>query len=379
MYFCNRKYTNSSINMKHFGLFLLLLVVLVSCIESPKMPRVELKTMTLNARDLVIDYPVSASLSGEQDVQILPQVSGKLQKINVTMGQEVKQGQVLFVIDQVQAQADLRNALASLKVSQAQAATAKIELESKLDLRQKNIVSDIQVRKAQNEYATAVAMVEQAEAVVTNARQVLSFTTVVSPCNGIVGELPYRVGSVVGPDMAQPLTIISNNRRIYANMAVTERELLDAFHTVSSNSDDLLKLLPHVRLRTADGRIYDHEGYIESISGVINKTTGTMSVRAIFPNEGGTLRSGGAAEILIPDSLKGVVVIPQVATYELQNKVFAFKVENKLAKSVEIRVSPLNNGQEYVVLSGLKSGDVIVAEGAGNIHDGDSISYTMKM
>lgn len=365
--------------MKHFGLFLLLLVVLVSCIESPKMPRVELKTMTLNARDLVIDYPVSASLSGEQDVQILPQVSGKLQKINVTMGQEVKQGQVLFVIDQVQAQAELRNALASLKVSQAQAATAKIELESKLDLRQKNIVSDIQVRKAQNEYATAVAMVEQAEAVVTNARQVLSFTTIVSPCNGIVGELPYRVGSVVGPDMAQPLTIISNNRRIYANMAVTERELLDAFHTVSSNSDDLLKLLPHVRLRTADGRIYDHEGYIESISGVINKTTGTMSVRAIFPNEGGTLRSGGAAEILIPDSLKGVVVIPQVATYELQNKVFAFKVENKLAKSVEIRVSPLSNGQEYVVLSGLKSGDVIVAEGAGNIHDGDSISYTMKM
>lgn len=364
--------------MKKSLLMMSLLGMLVSCVEQPKMPHIELKTMTLEEQDLVIDYAMSASLTGEQDVQILPQVSGKLQQINVTMGQAVRKGQVLFVIDQVTAQADLRNALASLKVQKAQAATAQIELESKQDLRAKNIVSDIQVRKAQNEYTTALAMVEQAEASVTNARQVLSFTTIVAPCDGIVGELPYRVGALVGPDMPSPLTVISNNSRVYANMAVTERDMLDAFHTVASQ-EEILKRMPKVRLRTADGRIHDQEGYIESVSGVINKTTGTLSLRAIFPNDNGTLRSGGAAEVLIPDSLKGVVVIPQVATYELQDKVYAYKVVDKLAHSVEIRVSPLNNGKEYAVLSGLKAGDVIVAEGAGNVQEGDSVSYTMNM
>ena len=365
--------------MKKTILLLSLMAVLVACQQpEEKTVDVEYATMKVKKQDITQHYSCSASLQGEQDVDIIPQAAGTLMEIKVKPGDHVSRGQVLFVINQVPSQAELRVATADVKVARAAAATAKMNLESKRYLKSKNIVSDIQVKKAENEYATALASIEQAEARVTNAQQNLSFTRVTAPCDGIVGEIPYRVGALVGPEITTPLTIVSNNKRMFANIALTEAALLQ-FMEQSPNvsAEQALKALPPVQLRTSIGSMYPQEGRIESLSGVINRTTGTMSARAIFPNPNGMLRSGGVAEVILPVSMKGVIVIPQSATTTLQDKTFVYKVVDNKAVGVEVSVAATDDNQNYVVLKGLNEGDVIVKDGAGNVTEGEEIKFKM--
>ena len=363
------------------AIFLLPLAALfVSCMPDVKLPKVEYKTVEVKAQDVTLHYSFSASLRGEQDVDIVPQVSGTLLEVRVKPGQLVKAGQAMFVIDQVPAQAELRMAQADVQVAKASSATAKMELESKRDLRAKNIISDIQVKKAENEYATALAAIEQAEARVTNAKQSLSFTVVTAPCDGIVGDLPFRVGALVGPSNPVPLTTVSNNKNIIAMMSLTERDLLQFFDGNDSTSlDEAIKQLPKVQLRTSIGKIYEHEGTVTNVSGVINQSTGTMTVRAYFPNPSGKLRSGGAGEVVVPVDVKGALIIPQAATYALQDKIMTYKVVDNKAQGVEVKVIPTDDNQNYIVTSGLKAGDVVVADGAGNIKEGEEVSFQMTM
>ncbi|MCF0195811.1 MAG: efflux RND transporter periplasmic adaptor subunit [Bacteroidaceae bacterium] len=357
-----------------------LTALFMACTPDIKLPDVEYKTMTVKKEDVTLHYSFSASLRGQQDVDIVPQASGTLTAIHVKPGQKVTKGQTMFIIDQVPSQAELRVANADLKVAKAQAATAKIELESKKDLYNKHVVSDIQVKKAENQYATALASIEQAEARVTNASQNLSFTVVKAPCDGIVGDLGYRVGALVGPNIMTPLTVVSNNDNVYAYVSLTERDLLTFFSEKKDMTvDEALKKLPKVQLRTSIGEIYDEEGTIESLSGVINRTTGTMTVRAIFPNPNGILRSGGAAAVVVPMECKGVLVIPQEATTSMQDRVMAYKVVDNKAKAVQVQVIPTDDNMNFIVTDGLKEGDVIIAEGAGNVKEGEEVSFEQKL
>ncbi|MCF0160466.1 MAG: efflux RND transporter periplasmic adaptor subunit [Bacteroidaceae bacterium] len=351
--------------------------LLMACGSDVKPVKVEYKTLKVEKQDVTLHMNFSASLQGQQDVDIVPQVSGTLMEIKVKPGEKVKKGQPLFVIDQVPAQAELRVANADVKVATAQAATAKMELESKKDLRSKNIISDVIVTKAENEYATALAAIEQAEARVTNAEQNLSFTIVKAPCDGVVGEIPYRVGALVGPSIMTPLTTVSNNTFIVANTTITERDWLNIFEEVDSISTKDMESMPKVQLKTSIGTIYSEEGYIESYSGVINRTTGTITVRAIFPNPNGVLRSGGSGEIIAPNEYKDVIVIPQGATTSMQDRTIAYKVVDNKAKAVAIKVISTDDNQHYIVTEGLKAGDVIIAEGAGNVTEGEEVSFQM--
>ena len=361
--------------MKKLILAALAMPLLVSCMPEVKQEKAQFKTLKVTTQHVTTHYSFSCSLRGQQDVEIIPQASGTLMEIKVKQGQQVHKGQTLFVINQVPSQAELRMAEAEVQVAKARAATAKMEMESKRDLNSKDIVSAIQGKKAENEYATAIACIQQAEARVTNAKQTLSFTVVTAPCDGIVGDIPYRVGALVSPSIVTPLTTVSNNTNIVALMSMTERDMLQFLESNDSvqKINDILKMLPKVQLRTSTGTMYSEEGVIESISGVINSATGTMGVRATFPNPNGVLRSGGAGEIVIPYEVENAIVIPQVATYSMLDQTFAYLVVDGKAKAAPIKVMPTDDNQSFIVLEGLKAGDTIIAEGAGNVMEGEEI------
>ena len=212
----------------------------------------------------------------------------------------------------------------------------------------------------------------QAEAQRVNAANNLSYTVVTSPSDGIVGTLPYKVGALVGPSTPQPLTTVSDNSEMYVYFSMTENQLLNLTREYGS-IDNTLKNMPDVQLRLNDGSVYDEAGRIEAISGVIDTSTGSVQLRAAFPNKGGLLHSGGAGSIILPVNYTDCIVVPQVATFELQDKVYVYKVVDGKASSAMIDVEKISNGREYIARAGLVPGDVIVAEGVGLLREGTPI------
>lgn len=342
----------------------------VACGQAPAtMPPAQYAVMSVETTDRDIPATYSAAVRGRQDVAIYPQVGGTISQLLVNEGGYVRKGQTLFIIDQVPYKAALQTAEANLSAAKAQVSTAQLIYDSKKELHDKNVVSEFDLMTAQNNLLTAEAQVAQAEAMRVNAANNLSYTVVKAPSNGIVGTLPYRVGSLVSAAMPQPLTTVSDNSIMYVYFSMTENQLL-ALTRQYGSIDATLRNMPNVQLQLSDGSIYDIEGRIESISGVIDTSTGSVQCRATFANQGGLLHSGGSGNIILPRSFKNCIVVPQSATFELQDKVFAYKVVDGLAVSQMLDVEKISNGTEYIVKSGLNVGDVIVAEGAMMLRDG---------
>ena len=341
----------------------------VSCGQAPTaMGPAEYAVMTIatTAREIPINY--SATIRGRQDIAIYPQVSGTIFELCVNEGQTVSKGQPLFIIDQVPYKAALQTAEANVAAAKAGVATAQLTYDSKKELYAKNVVSQYDLLTAENTLLTAKAQLAQAEAQRVNAANNLSYTVVKAPANGVVGTLPYRVGALVSASIPQPLTTVSDNSDVYVYFSMTENQLLNLTRQYGSIANTL-----NVRLVLNDGSVYDRTGRIESISGVIDTSTGSVQLRAVFPNADGLLHSGGAGSVIVPNIHKDCVVVPQVATFELQNKVYVYKVEDGKATSSMIDVEKINNGREYIVKSGLTPGDVIVAEGVGLLREGTPI------
>lgn len=236
----------------------------------------------------------------------------------------------------------------------------------------KKVVSSFNLQTTENEYLTAKAQLAQAKAQEVNARNNLSYTEVKSPSNGVIGMLPYRVGALVSSNMSQPLTTVSDNATMYVYFSMTENQLL-ALARQYGTIDKAVENMPAIQLQLNDGSVYEEKGKIESVSGVIDKETGTVGVRAVFPNASRLLHSGASGNVLIPSVYKKCIVIPQGATVQLQDKILAYKVVDGKAVSTLIKVAPVNDGKEYIVLDGLKAGDEIVADGAGMIREGTQV------
>ncbi len=330
----------------------------------------EVMTIAPTSRTLSTSYP--ATIKGRQDIEIYPQVSGRLMELCVSEGQHVKKGQPLFIIDQVPYEAALKTAEANVEAAKASLANAQLTYESKQALFEEEVVSEFDLNTAKNALLTAQAQLAQMEAQEVNARNNLSYTVVTSPSDGVVGTLPYRVGALVSSSIPQPLTTVSDNSVMYVYFSMTENQLLDLIRQYGSK-DKALAQMPTIQLRLSDKSMYAHEGKVETISGVIDQSTGSVSIRAAFPNQEGLLHSGGAGNVVIPQQRDNVFVIPQAATYEIQDQTYAYKVIDGKAVSTLIRVSRVNGGQEYIVESGLAEGDVIVAEGAGLLREGMDI------
>ena len=345
----------------------------VSCGQAPTaMGPAEYAVMTIATTDREIPINYSATIRGRQDIAIYPQVSGTIFELCVNEGQTVSKGQPLFIIDQVPYKAALQTAEANVAAAKAGVATAQLTYDSKKELYANNVVSQYDLLTAENTLLTAKAQLAQAEAQRVNAANNLSYTVVKAPANGVVGTLPYRVGALVSASIPQPLTTVSDNSDVYVYFSMTENQLLNLTRQYGSIANTL-KNMPDVRLVLNDGSVYDRTGRIESISGVIDTSTGSVQLRAVFPNADGLLHSGGAGSVIVPNIHKDCVVVPQVATFELQNKVYVYKVEDGKATSSMIDVEKINNGREYIVKSGLTPGDVIVAEGVGLLREGTPI------
>jgi len=334
----------------------------VSCGQAPTARgEAEYSVMTISTSDVTIPSTHSATIRGRQDIAIYPQVSGTISKVCVKEGEVVRQGQLLFIIDQVPYKAALQTAKANVAAAEASVATAQLTYDSKKELFAKNVVSQFDLQTSQNNLLTAKSQLAQAEAQLVNAANNLSYTEVKSPSNGVVGVLPYRVGALVSASIPQPLTTVSDNSDMYVYFSLTENQLLDLTREYGS-MDKALAALPNVQLVLNDGSLYSQEGRIESISGVIDTSTGSVQLRAVFPNPGRLLHSGSSGNVLLPHIYKNVVTVPQVATFELQDKKFVYKVENGVATSQNITVSPQSDGKNFIVTAGLTPGEVIVTK-----------------
>ena len=328
--------------------------------------------MEVKAADKELSTSYSATIRWRQDIDIYPQVSGTIEKLCVTEGQTVRRGQLLFVIDQIPYRAALKTAVANVEAARAAMATAELTYNSNKELYAQKVVSEFSLKTAENTYLTAKAQLTQAEAQEVNARNNLSYTEVKSPSDGVVGALPYRVGALVGANLPYPLTTVSDNSDMYVYFSMTENQLL-ALTRQYGSMDEALKNMPEVELILNDNSVYNKKGVIESISGVIDRQTGTVMARVVFPNESRLLHSGASGTVVVPSIYKDCIAIPQGATVQMQDKVVVYKVVDGKAVSTLITVAGINDGREYVVLSGLQSGDEIISEGAGLVREGTQV------
>lgn len=323
--------------------------------------------VTVKATDADLNTSYPATIKGQQDIEIRAKVSGHITRVLVDEGATVRKGQALFEIDRTQYAAAVKAAEAQINVVKSQIATQELTVANKKMLLDKAIISKYDYDMATNSLESLKAQLAAAKAQYLNAKDQLSFCTITSPSNGVVGEIPYRVGSLVSASTVEPLTTVSNIAKMYVYFSMTEKQLL-GLSRESGGVNEAITKMPAVRLMLADGSEYGNPGVISAISGVIDQATGSVQIRADFDNAGHILRSGGTGSVLIPTHASNVIIIPQKATYEIQDKKFVYTVgkDNK-AKSTEITVLPQNDGKDYVVTSGLKAGDRIVVEGINKL------------
>jgi len=316
-------------------------------------------------------YP--ATIRGVQDVEIRPKVSGFITKLLVKEGQRVAAGQLLFVIDSETYQAAVRQAKAAVSSATAQLNTAKLTYDNSQKLFNSNVIGQYELQTAQNTYENAKASLAQAQASLASAKETLSYCFVKSPTSGLVGSLPFKVGALVGPTSAQPLTTVSDNNTMEVFFSMTEKDVLDMARSVGGVKESL-STYPTVKLKLADGTIYSQPGKVTKMSGVIDSSTGSVSMVAHFSNPDHILRSGGSGSIVVPKVTSNAIVVPQDAVAQVQDRYFVYILgKNNKVKYTEIKISPDNDGQTYVVTSGLKVGDRIVLKGITALTDGAEI------
>jgi membrane fusion protein, multidrug efflux system len=339
------------------------------------MPTPGYKVITLQPRSATLNTDYPASIQGLQNIEIRPKVDGFVEKIYVDEGSVVKKGQLLFKIKAPQYEQDVRTARAGVQTAEADVNSATLQVNKVKPLVEKDIISHYELESAQYTLQSKQAALAQAKAALVNAEVNLGYTTIVSPVDGVIGSLPYKLGSLVSSTTADPLTTVYNTATVYAYFAMNEKQLLN-FSRDSTNTSFRSRLnnMPPVTLILSDGTTYEHKGKVETVNGLINTATGSANFRAGFVNPKGLLRSGSSATVRIPTVIKDAIIVPQDVTYELQDKRFIYLIDDKnKVKNVAITVMDKTPGQFFIVTSGLKSGDRVIAEGANNLKDGTQI------
>lgn len=324
-------------------------------------------TVTVEPATADLSTAYAATIKGKTDVEVRPLVSGFITKVCVDEGDFVRKGQTLFTLDQVQYQAAVDQAAAAVNSARTAVETSRLTAANKQKLFDKNIISEYENQLAKNQLAQSEASLAQANAALTNAKKNLSYTVVTAPSDGFVGSIPNREGSLASPSMVQPLTTVSDNSDIYAYFSLNEKDILEMTDGGKKSLNQAIAEMPAVQLMLSDGTVYPETGQVATVSGVINNTTGSANVRARFKNLNGMLRSGSTGQILVPVHMDSVILIPQKAAFEVQDRKFVYTV-NDSSKTVTtpITVAPQNDGQSYIVTSGLDKGQRVVVEGVGN-------------
>ena len=360
-----------------WGLVLSTMLGLTACGgDIPQVVQTSFETLTIKKSDIEVPIKFSAKMKGQTDVTITPQVSGQLMKICVKEGDQVKMGQVLFIIDQRSAQLELESAEANLQAAIAQENSAKLEYESNKNLFDKKIVSSYMLNNSENAYKQAQAAVAQAKAAANRAKVNLGFCTITASVSGVIGEIPVRAGDQVSP-MTQ-LTILSGNTSMYAEISVTEA-IIESMVREGVKKADLEKILaklPDATFIMKSGTEYPHKGRVASMTGVVNSATGSLTAKVSFPNPDGHLYSGIQGTVVMNFAEKGVIVIPQNAVVRLQDKSQVYKVKaDSTATAIDVTTEDTGNGKEFIITSGLNPGDKIVTTGANNVTEGQKVLF----
>ena len=361
---------------RYIGILAASLVVLLiaSCGEDKKKTHEAAKyeTLVVSEKDMTLDRQYSARMTGRQIVEVRPQVSGCIMRICINEGDAVRKGQTLFVIDQVPYRAALEVAVAARKSAEARLATARMNYENETKLQEGQVVSQVSVQTMRNALLEAESALAQAKAQEVNARNNLSYTEVKSPVSGVASMIPWHVGSLVNSNIAEPLVTVADDSEMYVYFSISENQSLDLIAQYGS-IESFISKAPAVRLKLNNGQDYDQQGRISAVSGTVDAQTGAVTLRATFPNSSGLLHNGGSATVVVPTHRTNCIVIPQEATYELQNRMFVYRVVAGKTKATPIKLFQQNNGKEYIVEEGLNVGDTIIAEGAGLLKEGVEI------
>jgi membrane fusion protein (multidrug efflux system) len=333
------------------------------------------KSAEVYAGSATIFYSFPATIEGEQNVEIRPKVDGFIQKIFVDEGATVHKGQPLFELRNPQYEAAVRSAAAAVKIAEADVQTAEMDVEKVRPLVERKIISDYELKSKQYTLNSKKASLASAQAELVNAKVNVGYTYLISPSNGVIGSIPYKVGSLVSSTSANPLTTVYNTNNIYVYFSLNEKQLLEFSRTVKGTTiKEKLATMADVSLILADGTEYPAKGRVVTASGLISTETGSVSFRANFPNTLGLIRSGSSATIKIPVNMENALLIPQNATYDMQGQKFVYTLSGKDSTvNTGIRVSANPVGNLYVVESGLKKGDKLVVEGVGNLKPGMAI------
>ncbi|MDR2283859.1 MAG: efflux RND transporter periplasmic adaptor subunit [Sphingobacterium sp.] len=362
-----------------FKLWLLSFVLLASCGQNEKggdfnngPMEVPISTITKSNVELKKEY--AASLEGISNVEIRPQVSGYLTKIYVEEGAYVRQGQVLFKIEDRIYQEQLRNAQAVLMSAQANLVNVKIDLDRKKELVKSNIVSDLQVKEAEAAYQAALGTVGQAKSAIESARINVDFSTIKAPLNGFVGRFNYRLGSLLAPTNPEAITVLSDNRQIFAYFSMGENEFIRFQRQYAGDTmDEKLKKVDDVALKLSDGEGYEHTGRIDAVEGQFNKGTGAITLRARFDNPKAFLRSGNTGKIILKEQLTDAVLVPIASTKSIQEKLFVFVVD-KEGKAQQTPITAVGKvGQDFIVSDGVEVGDKYVVRGFDRLQSGTAV------
>lgn len=353
--------------------FLAVSALLFSCQEKTvQQPIPEYAVMVIEEEPVIVKNSFPAIISGYQDAEVRSNVSGTIIKKHIDKGDMVKKGDLLFEIDHAPYQADYNMALANVNSAKINVETAKLTAVNKTNLYEKGIISEYEKKLADNQLESAEAQLQQAEAKLEQARINLDYSYVKSPNDGVIGDIPFSVGSLVGSTTSEALTTVSQIDRIDADFSINEKLML--YYTSKGGVKDILKYMPEVELKLADGTTYEHKGTITSVSGSLDTKTGSASMTATFPNPAKILRSGATGVIFIPREIYNARLVPQNATFEMQDKKFVYIFNDSITEMREIKVDNLTYEQNYIVTEGLETGDVIVIEGVGS-----SVKNGMKM
>ena len=331
----------------------------------------EFPVVAVGTSSTTIQSTYPANIKGVQDVEIHPKVQGFIVQINVKEGQTVSAGQVLFVLDNATFQAQVRQAQAQVNTATASLNTAKLTYENSQKLHASGVIGDYELQSSKNNYESAVAGLAAAQASLASAQESLSYCFVKSPAAGVVGSLPFKVGTLVSA--SNTLTTVSNISSMEVYFSMTEKDVL-AMGKNAGGLTGAIEAMPAVKLKLADGTEYGQEGRVTKMSGVIDAGTGSVQIIAVFPNPEKVLKSGGSGAIIIPKSNTDAIIIPQSCVSEVQDKKFVYILDkdNKV-KYTEIKVDPQNDGNNYIVTEGLKTGDKYVTNGITKLSDGMEI------
>lgn len=352
---------------------------LFGCAEKPATeiaaapPALPVISISQSAETTYLEYP--AAVQGAVDLEIRPQVSGALEQVLVNEGALVHAGQPLFKINALPFVEQLNNAKANQRAAEAAVLNAQLEVDKLIPLVQNKVVSDFQLKTAKTAHQIALANVAQAKASVGTAQINLGYTLIKAPVSGYIGRLPKKQGSLVSPADPIALTNLSDVHEVHVYFSLGEADFINfKAKYPSATTAGNLKNLAAVSLVLSDNSVYAQQGKIDMIDGQFDKNTGSITLRASFPNASGLLRSGNTGKVRLSLEHQNAMLVPQSATVEVQDKVFVYTVDaqNKVAKQ-PIKVIG-TSGTNYLIKEGLKSGDRIVSKGMEILKDGDAIT-----